>query len=145
MEKLALILVRFYGFSPIISFLTHLHILYGLINQYLAGFTAFRRSPAALIFLADLSAFIVKNLIAGRARAYLDQIGLFASVYRHESLLDAITQLPIQKFCDTLLKDEALVWSVTQRKDDERYNAYKQTVLARFERERHSYDAGGGM
>jgi hypothetical protein len=129
------------------------HIQIGLVraanepiwHQYLAGFTAFRRSPAALIFLADLSAFIVKNLVAGRARPYLDQIGLFASVYRHESLLDAITQLPIQKFCDTLLKDEALVWSVTQRKDDDRYNAYKQTVLAHFEPDRYSYDVGGGM
>jgi tetratricopeptide (TPR) repeat protein len=102
-------------------------------HRYLAGFTAFRRSPAALAFLRDLGAFIGNNLITGHGRTYLDQIGLFASVYRHASLRDAITQLPIRKFCDTLLRDEGLVWSVTQRKDDGRYNAYKQAVLARYD------------
>jgi tetratricopeptide (TPR) repeat protein len=101
-------------------------------HQYLAGFTAFRRSVASLRFLTDFSAFVMENLITGRARTYLDQIGLYATVYRHESLAHEITDLPVQKFCDTLCKDDGLVWSVTQRKDDERYTAYKQAVLARY-------------
>jgi hypothetical protein len=101
-------------------------------HQYLAGFTVFRRSAASIRFLMDFSAFVVQNLIAGRARTYLDQIGLCATAYRHESMAHEITELPVQKFCDTLCKDEGLVWSVTQRKDDDRYTAYKHAVLARF-------------
>jgi tetratricopeptide (TPR) repeat protein len=101
-------------------------------HQYLGGFTTFRRSVASLRFLTDFSAFMVRNLIAGRARIYLDQIGLYATVYKHATMAHEITELAVQKFCDTLCKDEGLVWSVTQRKDDEHYTAYKQAMLARY-------------
>jgi hypothetical protein len=105
-------------------------------HQYLAGFTAFRRSEASVCFVTDFSTFIVKNLITRRGRMYLDQIGLYASVRQHEGLRHHITELPVQTFCNTLCQPDALVWSVTQRKDNPLYMEYKRMLLARY-----GYDA----
>jgi hypothetical protein len=102
-----------------------------LWHQYLAGLTVFRQSAPAMAFLRDLSTFIVSNLLGARVRPYLDQIGLYAAMYEHAA---AATELPIDRFCDTLLRDAGLVWSVTQQKDAGPYNAYKEALLNKYQR-----------
>lgn len=106
-----------------------------LWHQYLAGFTTFRRSPAAERFLRDLSTFLATNLATGHARLYLDQIGLYACMHRHRELYaEAVAHLPIATFCDTLFRDGALVWSVTQNKgEDSPFALLKRSVLRRYE------------
>ena len=106
-----------------------------LWHQYLAGFTTFRRSPAAEQFLKELGTFLATNLATGRARLYLDQIGLYACVHRRGgSFAEAVDHLPIATFCDTLFRDGALVWSVTQSKDeDSPFALLKRSVLRRYD------------
>ncbi|HUP90557.1 MAG TPA: hypothetical protein VM100_14455, partial [Longimicrobiales bacterium] len=71
-------------------------------------------------------------LLRRKARLYLDQIGLYATVHAHERFKDHMTELPVQRFCDTLCRADALVWSVTQRKDNLPYAEYKRELLARY-------------
>jgi tetratricopeptide (TPR) repeat protein len=99
-------------------------------HQYLAGFTVFRRSAESVAFLSDFSAFLVANLLRRKGRLYLDQIGLYATA--HANFKDHVTELPVQRFCDTLCGADALVWSVTQRKDNLRYTEYKTELLVRY-------------
>ncbi len=106
-----------------------------LWHHYLAGFTTFRRSPAAEQILGDLSTFLATNLATGRARLYLDQIGIYACVHRRGgAFAKAVDHLPIAAFCDTLFHDGALVWSVTQNKgEDSPFALLKRSVLRRYE------------
>lgn len=99
-------------------------------HRYLAGFSAFRRSDDSACFLRELSAFLAANLANGKARRYLDQVGLYACALRREAAGSHIDHLPIGKFCDTLFTDDALVWSVTQDKDDSRFGDYKREILS---------------
>ena len=104
-------------------------------HQYLAGFTVFRRCAEVERFLGELGFFLVSNVLACRGRTYLDQIGLYVCA-RHcsEAVGDAIEALPIERFCDTLFQDTAIVWSVTQNKtDDSPFSRYRRLMLARFE------------
>lgn len=98
-------------------------------HRYLAGFSAFRRSDDSARFLRELSAFLAANLANGKARRYLDQIGLYACALRREAAGSHIDHLPIGRFCDTLFTDDALVWSVTQDKDDSRFADYRRQML----------------
>jgi tetratricopeptide (TPR) repeat protein len=100
-------------------------------HRYLAGFCVFRKSEASTRFLRELSAFLTANLASGRPLRYLDQVGLYACGLRLEAQDTHIDHLPVGKFCDTLFSDDALVWSVTQGKDDDsRFAIYKRSVLA---------------
>jgi Tfp pilus assembly protein PilF len=103
-------------------------------HRYLAGFTAFRATPAAIDFLTRLSRFLADNLAAGRARLYMDQIGIFAGVHRMGNAHPgAVDHLSTADFCDTLFNDGAMVWSVTQNKDaDSTFDRARRDILARY-------------
>jgi len=107
-------------------------------HQYLAGFSVFRRSAEAERFLSLLAAFLVSNVLAGRGGVYLDQIGLYVCArHRRDAFGDAIQELPIERFCDTLFQGSALVWSVTQNKSaDSLFARYRQAMLTRYENTR---------
>jgi tetratricopeptide (TPR) repeat protein len=101
-------------------------------HRYLGGFCAFLPGAASERFLGTLAAFLATQLAGGRAREYLDQIGLYAAAHLLErSLASAIERLPIGRFCDTLFRDGALVWSATQGKGEESpFTRYKRELLA---------------
>lgn len=104
-------------------------------HRYLGGFTTFRASPAALQFLHELSTFLTTNLATGQARAYLDQIALFACVYQRKAAVDEIVDnLPNTVFCDTLFLEDALIWSVTQNKGvDSPFDRARRSILGRYD------------
>lgn len=104
-------------------------------HRYLAGVTTFRRSRAAERFLAELAAFLTANLAVGRTRLYMDQIALYVCAMRCRDMGgDNISHLPISRFCDTLFHDDALIWSITQHKnDDNPFTQYKRDVLRRHQ------------
>ena len=105
-----------------------------LWHQYLAGFTAFRASAAATRFLHELSNFLATNLAAGCARAYLDQIALYACAHRRNAAtVQVIDHLPVGVFCDTLFGESALIWSVTQNKGvDSPFDRARRSILERY-------------
>jgi Tfp pilus assembly protein PilF len=106
-----------------------------LWHRYLAGVTTFRRMPAAERFLTELGTFLSMNLTRGHARLYIDQIALYVCAQRCERTCGgSIEHLPIEIFCDTLFRDGALVWSITQNKnEDNPFTEYKRAILQRYQ------------
>ena len=103
-------------------------------HQYLAGFTAFRKTTESMQFLRQLATFVVTNLTTRQPRLYTDQIGICACVVRADAAVTAqIGRLPLARFCDTLFGVDALVWSITQNKTDwNAFSAYKREILVRY-------------
>ena len=114
-------------------------------HQYLAGLTAFRKTPESMQFLRQLSTFVVTNLETRQPRFYTDQIGICACVLRaNAALTQQIGHLPLAKFCDTLFGLDALVWSITQKKTDRNaFSAYKLKMLARYGFAQQHDESGG--
>ena len=104
-------------------------------HQYLAGVVTFCRTTEAERFLLLLGSFLASNVLAGKGRAYLDQIGLYVCALHHRGTLgEAIQELAIERFCDTLFRDSALVWSITQNKAaDGPFVQYQRAMLSKFE------------
>ena len=102
-------------------------------HQYLAGFTTFRATPAARDFLMRLGRFLATNLAVGRTRMYMDQIALYVSVHRYDGEIAEVEALPAAIFCDTLFGENALIWSVTQRKGaNTAFDRMRRLLLARY-------------
>lgn len=104
-------------------------------HRYPAFCTAFTNSPETSHFLGRLGAFLATNLVNGKARYYLDQLGLYAcTLLCGEQVAKGIEILPVQKFCDSLFSEEALAWTVTQNKNqDSPFAEYKRALLARYD------------
>ena len=103
-------------------------------HQYLAGLVTFRRTTGAERFLRLLGSFLASNVLAGQGRAYLDQIGLYVCAERNRDTFgDDIEELAIERFCDTLFRETALVWSITQNKAaDGPFLQYQRAMLSKF-------------
>jgi tetratricopeptide (TPR) repeat protein len=103
-------------------------------HQYLGGFVTFRATALARHFLMRLGRFLSMNLAAGRSRAYMDQVAMYVCMNSgDEEIAAAVDELPIAVFCDTLFGEQALIWSVTQRKSaDSAFDQGRRVLLARY-------------
>jgi len=100
----------------------------------LVGRFIFARPTAGTeAFLRRLALFVADNFRKNAARWFLDQIGLYAV---HRAAGDGVrfAYVPESEVSDRRFTDESALWTVTNelKQQDNRYNAYKMELLAKY-------------
>lgn len=102
-------------------------------EEVLAGFVYCRATPSGREFLGKAAAFVVSNLVEGRAIWFTDQVALSVCADRLGAHGEALRRLDSALLVDMAHGEDALCWAVTTQKTGHpRYDAARRELARRY-------------
>lgn len=99
-------------------------------NHYAAGFLVISaEGHQGVDFLSRVATFIMHSMKTGKARWFLDQIGLFLSAYRGDCRIGLLDHTA---YCDLEHRPDSYIWAVTNDKHAGGFAARRTALLGKY-------------